>query len=53
MPQKPKLSRRLRGDAALQARLETLKANYTKNGEKEVLLKWLDDVVATTGEKKH
>lgn len=52
MPHKPKLSRRLRENAALQERLTKLKADYDKNGEKAVLLAWLDDVVATTGEKK-
>jgi len=52
MPHKPKLSRRLRENAALQERLTALKADYDKNGEKAVLLAWLDDVVATTGEKK-
>jgi len=52
MPQKPKLSKRLRENAELQARLTKLRADYDKNGDKAVLLKWLDDVVATTGEKK-
>lgn len=51
MPHKPRLSRRLRNDPAMQERLTALRAAYDKNGEKEVLLKWLDDVVATTGEK--
>jgi len=52
MPHKPKLSRRLRNDPALQERLATLRANYDKNGEKAVLLDWLTDVTPTTGEKK-
>jgi len=52
MPHKPKLSKRLRDNAELQARLTKLKADYDKNGEKAVLLAWLDDVVATTGDKK-
>jgi len=52
MPHKPKLSRRLRENAALQERLTQLRADYDKNGEKAVLVAWLDDVVATTGEKK-
>jgi len=52
MPHKPKLSRRLRENAALQERLTKLRADYDANGEKAVLLAWLDDVVATTGEKK-
>jgi len=52
MPHKPKLPRRLRDNAELQERLKNLKADYDKNGEKAVLLAWLDDVVATTGEKK-
>ena len=52
MPHKPKLSRRLRNDPKLQERLTTLRADFDKNGEKAVLLEWLKDVVATTGEKK-
>ncbi len=52
MPHKPKLSRRLRNDPKMQERLAALKADYKTHGEKEVLLEWLKDVVATTGEKK-
>jgi hypothetical protein len=52
MPHKPKLSRRLRNDPKYQERLTALRADYDKNGEKAVLLEWLKDVVATTGEKK-
>ena len=52
MPHKPKLSRRLRNDTKMQERLTALRAAYDKNGEKAVLLEWLKDVVATTGEKK-
>ncbi len=52
MPHKPKLSRRLRNDPKYQERLAALRAAYDKNGEKAVLLEWLKDVVATTGEKK-
>lgn len=52
MPHKPRLSRRLRNDEKAQARLTALKADYDKNGEKAVLLEWLKDVTATTGEKK-
>ncbi len=52
MPHKPKLSRRLRANTQLQERLTALKADYDKHGEKAVLLEWLKDVVATTGEKK-
>ncbi len=52
MPNKPRLSKRLRGDAALQDRLTKLKADYDKHGEKAVLLAWLEGVTATTGEKK-
>ena len=52
MPNKPKLSRRLRDDPALQERLTKLRADYEKNGEKAVLLAWLEGVTATTGEKK-
>ncbi len=52
MPQKPRLSRRLRNDPAMQARLTQIRADYDANGEKAVLLAWLEDVTATTGEKK-
>jgi hypothetical protein len=52
MPHKPKLGRRLRNDPKMQERLTTLKADYDKNGDKAVLLEWLKDVIATTGEKK-
>ena len=53
MPQKAKLSFRLRKNAEMKQRLETLKADYEKNGEKEVLMAWLKDVVATeTPDKK-
>ncbi len=52
MPKKPKLGRRLRNDPKLQERLTALKADYEKSGDKAVLLAWLKDVVATTGEKK-
>ena len=52
MPHKPKLSKRLRDHAALQERLAKLKADYDKNGEKAVLLAWLEGVTATTGDKK-
>ena len=52
MPNKPKLSKRLREDLALQERLKKLKAAYEKNGEKAVLLAWLEGVTATKGEKK-
>ncbi len=53
MPQKPKLSRRLRNDAEQQARLDKLRATYAASTDKEVLLQWLADVTATTGEKPH
>ena len=52
MPRKPKLGRRLRNDPKMQERLTALKADYEKSGDKAVLLAWLKDVVATTGEKK-
>lgn len=53
MPQKAKLSFRLRKDAKHKEHLETIKAEYEKNGEREVLLAWLKDIVATeTPEKK-
>jgi hypothetical protein len=52
MPHKPRLSRRLRNNAEVQARLDSLRATYDKEGHKAVLLDWLKDVTATTGEKK-
>jgi hypothetical protein len=52
MPQKAKLSFRLRKDDTMKARLETLKADYAKSGEKEKLMVWLKDVVATVTPKK-
>lgn len=52
MPHKPRLSRRLRNNAALQERLTALRANYDKAGHKAILLDWLKDVTATTSEKK-
>ena len=47
MPHKAKLSFRLRRNPEMKARLEAIKADYDKNGEKAVLLAWLKDVVAT------
>jgi hypothetical protein len=52
MPRKPKLGRRLRNDPKMQERLTALKADFEKSDSKAVLLAWLKDVVATTGEKK-
>lgn len=52
MPQKPRLSRRLRGNAEAQARLDALRATYEKEGHKTILLEWLKDVTATTSDKK-
>lgn len=52
MPHKPRLSRRLRDNAELQARLTALRDNYNKSGHKEILLDWLKDVTATTGDDK-
>lgn len=52
MPHKPRLSKRLRGDAALQQRLDAMRADYDANGHKEIILAWLKDVVATTGDDK-
>lgn len=52
MPHKPRLSRRLRNNTEVQARLEALRATYDKEGHKAVLLDWLKEVTATTGEKK-
>ena len=53
MPHKPRLSRRLRNNPELQARLTTLRENYNSAGHKAVLLDWLKDVTATTGDDKH
>ncbi len=52
MPHKPRLSRRLRDNAELQARLTALRDTYNKEGHKQVLLDWLKDVTATTGDDK-
>lgn len=52
MPQEAKLSFRLRRDPKMQERLAQLKADYDKNGEKEILLAWLKDVTATVTPKK-
>ena len=52
MPHKPRLSRRLRDNVELQARLAALRDNYNKSGHKEILLDWLKDVTATTGDDK-
>lgn len=52
MPHKPRLSRRLRDNAELQARLTALRDNYNKSGHKDILLNWLKDVTATTGDDK-
>jgi hypothetical protein len=53
MPQKAKLSFRLRRNPKMKEQLETIKAEYDKNGEKEVLLAWLKDITATdTPDKK-
>lgn len=47
MPHKAKLSFRLRKDPKMKERLESIKTEYDKNAEKEVLMAWLKDVVAT------
>ncbi|MEO6003307.1 MAG: hypothetical protein ABIZ04_03040 [Opitutus sp.] len=53
MPKKAKLSFRLRKDPKMKERLETIKAEYDKNAEKEVLMAWMKDIVATkTPDKK-
>ncbi len=52
MPHKPRLSRRLRGNTEAQARLEALRATYNNENHKAVLLDWLKDITATTGDKK-
>ncbi len=52
MPQEAKLSFRLRRDPKMQERLTQLKADYDKNGEKEILLAWLKDVTATVTPKE-
>ena len=52
MPHKPRLSRRLRNNTEVQARLDAIRATYDKEGHKAVLLEWLKDVTATTGDAK-
>ena len=53
MPKTAKLSFRLRKDPKMKERLDAIKADFAKNGEKEILLAWLKDVVATeTPDKK-
>jgi len=52
MPHKPRLSRRLRNDPRHQERLTALRANYDANGHKQILLDWLKDVTAATGDDK-
>ena len=52
MPHKPRLSRRLRNDPKQQERLTALRAHYDKEGHKAVLLEWLKDITATTGDDK-
>jgi hypothetical protein len=52
MPHKPRLSRRLRNNVAMQERLTALRANYDSAGHKAILLDWLKDVTATTGGDK-
>jgi len=52
MPHKTRLSKRLRNDEALQQRLTALRANYDKEGQKEILLAWLKDVTAAKEEEK-
>lgn len=52
MPHKPRLSRRLRNNVQAQERLTALRATYDKEGHKAVLLDWLKDVTATTGDDK-
>ena len=56
MPHKPRLSRRLRNDMHMQSTgargLTALRANYDQAGHKAILLEWLKDVTATTGDDK-
>jgi hypothetical protein len=52
MPHKPRLSRRLRDNPQHQERLTALRATYDKEGHKAILLEWLKDVTATTGDDK-
>ncbi|HEY8993285.1 MAG TPA: hypothetical protein VIM71_01255 [Lacunisphaera sp.] len=52
MPHKMRLSKRLRNDEALQQRLAAIRANYDKEGQKEILLAWLKDVTAAKEEEK-
>jgi hypothetical protein len=52
MPHKPRLSRRLRDNPQHQERLTALRATYDREGHKAILLEWLKDVTATTGDDK-
>lgn len=52
MPHKPRLSRRLRDNPQHQERLTALRAAYDQEGHKAILLDWLKDVTATTGDDK-
>jgi hypothetical protein len=52
MPHKPRLSRRLRDNPQHQERLTALRATYDQEGHKAILLEWLKDVTATTGDDK-
>jgi len=53
MPHKAKLSFRLRKDPKMKERLEAIKADFDKNGEKEVLMAWMKNITATeTPDKK-
>ena len=52
MPHKPRLSRRLRNNVQAQEQLTALRAAYDQQGHKAILLDWLKDVTATTGDDK-
>lgn len=52
MPHKPRLSRRLRDNPKYQEQLAALRATYDREGHKAILLEWLKDVTATTGDDK-
>jgi len=45
MPQKAKLSFRLRKQPPMHERLDALKSDYEKNGSKDKLLAWLNAVL--------
>lgn len=50
MPQKPKVSKRLKDNQPYADRIAAVKAGWDNNGERQLLLDWLKDITATTGD---